>query len=102
MDVETCIDQYIKLASKIFPVETILAKSQFVKLTKALGGHDRFDPAPFEIEIKKIISDYLADRSEQKEHTLLRFESSRDMKSPKCKVLVYYCLMPPFAKVLTE
>jgi hypothetical protein len=36
MDVQTCSHPYIELASKIFPVENILAKSRVGKTAKAL------------------------------------------------------------------
>jgi hypothetical protein len=88
MDVQTCIDKYIELASKIFPVENILARSRVGKTAKTLIDDTRFDPAPFEKAIKALISDYLRDRSDRGEHTLLRFEASRDTALPKCKVSV--------------
>lgn len=38
MDIQTCIDEYLELASKIFPVEGLLRGSKVGKLVKVMRG----------------------------------------------------------------
>jgi hypothetical protein len=56
MDVQTCIDEYINLAPKIFPVEGLVSRRSLVKASKLLLGRHRFDARPLEQEIQRLVS----------------------------------------------
>ena len=86
MDIDTCINEYIGMTPNIFPVEGAISGSDFNKLMKAIRGKQRFDPVPLEEAIKRLVKKHLADRATRGEDTPLRFEASRDNKSPQCKV----------------
>lgn len=85
MDIDSCIEKYIDMAPKIFPVEGMISGSHITRVFRALSGQQRFDPAPFEAIIKQLIADQLANRSENGEDTTLRFEATN---AKQCKVLV--------------
>lgn len=85
MDVDSCIEKYIDMAPKIFPVERMISGSRIARAFTALSGQQRFDPAPFEAIIKQLIADQLANRSQNGEDTTLRFEATN---AKQCKVLV--------------
>src|SRR6266480_5685903 len=86
MDIDTCINEYLDMAPDIFPVEGVISRSKFSKLVNAVRGKQRFDPTPLEEAVKRLVKRHLADRATRGEDTPLRFEASRDNKSPQCKV----------------
>src|SRR6266496_1243893 len=86
MDIDTCINEYIDMAPDIFPVEGSISGSNFGKLVKAIRGRQRFDPVPLEEAVKRLVKRHLANRATRGEDTPLRFEASRDRKSPQCKM----------------
>ena len=83
MDVDSCINAYLDMAPKIFPVEGMASRSSLGKLIKVGWGKERFDPAPLEISIKNLVIDHLKTRSSDGEDTMLRFEAST---MRQCKV----------------
>lgn len=92
MDIDSCINTYIDMAPKIFPVEGIMSGSRLGKLLSAARGLQRFNPAPFEAAIKTLIKDHLTARSIAGENTLLRFEAAVEHR---CKMYVQHsrCLI---------
>ena len=63
MDVQTCIDEYLEMAPEIFPIEGRISGSTMGKLLKASRGHSRFDPAPLEAAVKRLVKKYIGDNS---------------------------------------
>ncbi len=98
MDIDTCISEYIDMAPNIFPVEGAVSGSDFSKLVKAIRGKQRFDPVPLEEAVKRLVKKHLENRATRGEDTLLRFEASRDKKSPQCK-MYGACSFRPGAKL---
>lgn len=56
---------------------------QFMKVAR---GKQRFNPLPLEVAVKRLVKKHLADKATSGEDTPLKFEASRDNKSPQCKV----------------
>ena len=77
MDIQTCIDEYLKLAPQIFPIESRTQGSTFGKFVKMAGGRQRFKAEPLELAIKKLVKQHLGERSTEGEETLFRFEASK-------------------------
>lgn len=93
MDIDTCIDEYLKMAPGIFPMETLISGSKIGKLFTIARGQQRFDPKPLEDVIKGLVVKHLGERATAGADTPLRFEASRDQR-PNCKV--YGCIMHSF------
>ena len=83
MDIDSCINEYVDMAPKIFPLEGLVSRRKSVKVWRGVRGQARFDPAPFETAIKTLIVDHLKTRSSDGENTSLRFEAS---STQQCKV----------------
>jgi hypothetical protein len=64
MTIDQCIQEYLKLAPKIFPEEGFVAGSKALKFFKGLHGTTRFDATTLEKEMKKLIDKYLERDSE--------------------------------------
>jgi hypothetical protein len=88
MDIDTCINEYIDMAPKIFPVENIVSGSAFGKLMKVAKGKHRFDPTPLEMAVKRLVQKHLGAKAVGGEDTLFKFEASRDHAMPQCKVYI--------------
>ncbi|KAL9100922.1 MAG: hypothetical protein Q9163_003758 [Psora crenata] len=88
MDIETCIDEYLKLAPEIFPLEGLIQQSIAGKLFKTVFGRERFEAKPIELAIKGLLKKYLGERSTEGEETLFGFESSKLNEEQSCKVFV--------------
>lgn len=88
MDIDTCIDEYINMAPKVFPVENIVSGSTVGRLVKVAKGKHRFDPMPLEMAVKKLVQKHLGVRAQGGEDTMFKFEASRDHAMPQCKVYV--------------
>lgn len=86
MDIQTCIDEYLKLAPEIFPVEGRLQRSRFGKVFNVVRGQQRFKPEPLELAIKRLVKKYLGERSTEGEETLFRFEASKLEEDRSCNV----------------
>jgi hypothetical protein len=86
MDVDTCINEYLDMAPAVFPVEGVISGSNLSKFVKAVRGKQRFDPAPLEEAVKRLVEKHVTDRATKGKDTSLRFEASRGNKSPRCKV----------------
>jgi hypothetical protein len=82
MDVQTCIDEYIKLAPKIFPLEGFVSRKSFVKASKLLLGRYRFNPLPLEQEIRSLVRLSLNDSQSDGRGVHMRPASGSD----KCRV----------------
>lgn len=82
MDAQTCIDEYIKLAPKIFPLEGFVSRKSFVKASKLLLGRYRFDSLPLEQEMRSLVSANLKDSQSDGRSVHMRPVSGSD----KCKV----------------
>jgi hypothetical protein len=88
MDIDTCINEYIDMAPKIFPVENIVSGSTVGRLVKVAKGKHRFDPVPLEMAVKRLVRKHLGVRASRGEDTVFKFEASRDHAIPECKVYV--------------
>ena len=76
MDVDTCINEYLDMAPDIFPVKGAISGSKLGKLMGVVRGTQRFDPAPLEKAVKRLVRKHLADRTTGGEDALLQFEAS--------------------------
>jgi hypothetical protein len=81
MDVQTCIDEYINLAPKIFPLEGFMSRLSVVKASKLILGRYRFDARPLEQEIKRLVN---AGFKGVKERRGVRMKS--ELAPDRCKV----------------
>ncbi len=88
MDIQTCINEYLKLAPEIFPVEGLVQRNKTVQLVKGILGKERFNPKPLELAIKGLVKKYLGERSIEGEETLFRFEASKLEEDRSCNVYV--------------
>ena len=55
MDIQTCIDEYLKMAPEIFPVEGLIRGSKIVQLLTMARGRQRFKTKPPELAIKRLV-----------------------------------------------
>ncbi len=86
MDIQTCIDEYLRLAPEIFPVEGLVGGSRVGQFIKILRGRQRFQAEPLELAIKRLVKEYLGERSTEGEETLFRFEASKPKQDRSCNV----------------
>ena len=70
MDIQTCIDEYLELAPKIFPVEGLIRGSKVGKFVKGMRGRQRFKAKSLELAIKRLVKKHLRERSAEGEETL--------------------------------
>ena len=85
MDIQTCIDEYLKMAPDIFPVEAI-GGSKIGQLFTVARGRQRFQAKPLELAIKRLVKKHLGDRCIQGEDTPFRFKASTLQGDQACKV----------------
>ncbi len=90
MDIDTCIDEYLKMAPGIFLIETLISGSKIGKLFIIVRGQQRFDSKPLEDAIKGLVVKHLGERATAESDTSLWFEVSQDQSS-NCKV--YGCII---------
>ncbi len=86
MDIQTCIDEYLRLAPEIFPVEGLVGGSRVGRFFKILRGRQRFQAEPLELATKRLVKKYLGERSTEGEETLFRFEASKLTEDRSCNV----------------
>ena len=86
MDIQTCIDEYLKLAPEIFPVKGLIGGSIFGKIVRVVRGRQRFKAKPLDLAIKRLVRKYLGERSTEGEETLFRFEASKLKEDQSCNV----------------
>ena len=86
MDIDTCINEFLDMAPEIFPIEDVISGSGVGQFMKVARGKQRFNPLPLEVAVKRLVKKHLADKATSGEDTPLKFEASRDNKSPQCKV----------------
>ena len=86
MDIDACIHEYIDMAPRIFPVNDLTSSDRIGKFLPLVTGKQRFDSKPFEEAIKSLVIKYLGTRATKGEDTSLRFEASKDLEKPDCKV----------------
>lgn len=86
MDIQTCFDEYSKMAPEIFPIEGLLQTSGFGRLYTVVRGQQRFDVEPLESAIKRCLREYLGRDGTAGEDTFLRFEASKHRTDSSCKV----------------
>ena len=86
MDIQTCIDEYLELAPKIFPVEGLIRESKVGKFVKVIRGRQCFKAKPLELAIKRLVKKHLGERSAEGEETLFRFEASKLEEDRSCNV----------------
>ena len=86
MDIQTCIDEYLRLAPEIFPVEGLIQRSSVGKVYKILRGRQRFQAQPLELAIKRLVKKYLGERNAEGEETFFRFEASKLTDNRSCNV----------------
>ena len=92
MDVNTCIDKYLKMTPEIFQVEDMMSGSIVGKILNVARGRQRFDPKPLEAEVKGLVRTYLGDggTGEEIEDMPLRFQTSNVGETHKCNVSVLH------------
>lgn len=78
MDINACIDAYVKMAREIFPKEGRLSASKFWKGKKVALGENRFETAPLEAAIKGLVKEKLGNGATGNE--MLRSQSSQGCK----------------------
>jgi hypothetical protein len=71
VDVDTYIKEYLELCPEISPLEKALSGSKVGKIFKAVQRKSRFDPAPMELAIKRLIAKHVGTRSANGENTSL-------------------------------
>ena len=86
MDIKTCIDEYLKMAPDVFPVEGWLKGNVLGKLFTVATGRQRFDPKPLESAIRRLVEKYLEGSATEGKDTTLRFRSSHASERHECKV----------------
>ena len=86
MDIETCIEEYLKLAPEIFPVKDLIRGSKVGKFLKVVRGRQRFKAEPLDLAIKRLVKQHLGERSTEGEETLFRFEASKLKEDQSCNV----------------
>ena len=86
MDIQTCIDEYLELAPKIFPVEGLIPGSKVAKFVKVMRGRQRFKAKSLELAIKRLVKKHLRERSAEGEETGFRFEASKLTEDRSCTV----------------
>src|SRR2546423_12887667 len=62
MDIDTCIRVYKDMLPEIFPVE-YLSGIKVVQFVNAVTATLRFDPAPLEKAVKKLVVEHLKDKA---------------------------------------
>lgn len=86
MDIDTCIDEYLKMAPAIFPIKNLISGSKFGKFFTIARGQQLFDPNPLEDAVKELVAKHLPKRAATTEDVPLRFEASGSNETPRCKV----------------
>ena len=86
MDIQTCIDEYLKLAPEIFPIKGLIGGSKVGQFLKVVRGRQRFKAEPLDLAIKRLVKKHLGERSTEGEETLFRFEASKLKEDQSCHV----------------
>ena len=60
MDIDTCIQEYKAMSPEIFPIG-YLSSSKAAKFINTVTGTPRFDPAPFEKAVKRLVVKQMKD-----------------------------------------
>lgn len=84
MNVTECIDTYLIMAPKVFPVKQRITRTRPAILYGLWRGKQRFDPNPFENFLQDMIAKHVEGRSQHGKDTTLRFEAENG--GPDCKV----------------
>ena len=75
---DQCIQEYLKMAPEIFPIEGLLSGSTIARLARISWGTQRFGPTPLEKAIKGLVAQATGD-----ENTMMRQGAS---STQQCKV----------------
>ena len=86
MDIQTCINEYLKMAPNIFPVEGSISGSTVGKFLKVARGRQRFDPEPLEVAVKRLVKEHAGDSAG--ENKPFKLGTSNASERHECKVLV--------------
>ena len=86
MDIQICIDEYLKMAPDIFPVEGRIQGSKFGQVLTIARGRQRFKAKPLELTIKRLVKKHLGDSCIQGEETPFRFKATELQGDHACKV----------------
>jgi hypothetical protein len=97
MDVETCIDKYIKLSREVFPEDNMVSRLKLVQWMQVTSGSDRFDHKKLERVIKDIVSSRMTDLLSKESiqpslslgNTPMNFRVNADSTLPRCKVSAF-------------
>ena len=84
MNITECIDKYLEMAPKVFPVEHRITRTKPAILCGLCRGKERFDAKPLEKFIQEMIGNHVEGRSEDGKETKLRFEALKG--GPDCKM----------------
>jgi patatin-like phospholipase/acyl hydrolase len=60
MTVDDCIKNYLELAPKVFPKESLIARTGIGRLAKGAVGAPRFPAVVLETEVKRLVKEYTA------------------------------------------
>ena len=71
MDIDQCIHEYLRIAPRIFPVESLVSRSVIGKFAKTIFKKYRFDPIPFEMAVKSLVK-----QATNSENTMMRHGTS--------------------------
>ena len=86
MDIQICIDEYLKMAPNIFLVKGLFQGSKFGQVLTIARGRQRFKAKPLELTIKRLVKKHLGDRCIKGEETPFRFEATELQADHACKV----------------
>ena len=59
MTTKECIDAYMDLSPKVFPIEGFALGNKIIQLVKKVSGRARFDAKAMEEEVKKLVANHL-------------------------------------------
>src|SRR5256885_1553216 len=83
MNIEDCINEYLEMAPKVFPVENRIKRTKPAIFYGLWRGKERFDAKPLENFLQELIAAKVEGRSEDGKDTALRFEAGKG--GPDCK-----------------
>ena len=86
MNIQTCIDEYLKMAPDIFLVKGLFQGSKIRQFFTIARGRQRFKAKPLELIIKRLVKKHLGDRCIKGEETPFRFKATEHQADHACKV----------------
>lgn len=84
MNIQDCIDEYLEMATKVFPPEHRIKRTKLAVFCGLVRGKERFDAQPLENFLQDLINRNVGERLGDGKNTTLRFEVEKG--GPTCKV----------------